>query len=243
MAVMLQDLEGAGMVINHKKSHLQPTQEVDHLGFTVNFKQGTLEVPKEKLKMVRRELGKLLTHKEMTCRKMSAILGSVRAFLMAMPFLRAFTDQLVSFVRNQQNMGWDQKVQIPSELREQVKELNEVMDQWRGRQFQGKAIVRNLHSDSSQNAWAGIDVDSKQVVQEFWREKSALHINVKELEAAINTVKSLAKRHEKVSLCVDNSVTFAYPKKGGGMIPSLNQWPDPFSSGVGRWTSNWRSNS
>ena len=64
--------------------------------------------------------------------------------------------------------------------------------------------------------------------QEFWREKSALHINVKELEAAINTVKSLAKRHEKVSLCVDNSVTFAYLRKGGGRIPSLNKMVRPF---------------
>jgi hypothetical protein len=49
-----------------------------------------------------------------------------------------------------------------------------------------------------------------------------------ELEAAMNTVMSLAKPKEKVSLSVDNSVTFAYLKKGGGKIPSLNQLVRPF---------------
>ena len=88
--------------------------------------------------------------------------------------------------------------------------------------------MRELHSDSSQEAWAGVDVTSGQIVQEYWREKRHLHINVKELEAAINTVKSLAKPGEHVTLKVDNSVTFWYLTKGGGRIPSLNQLVRPF---------------
>ena len=39
---------------------------------------------------------------------------------------------------------------------------------------------------------------------------------------------SLAKPREKVSLSVDNSVTFSYLKKGGGKIPSLNNQIRPF---------------
>ena len=71
---MLQDLDDSGMVVNHKKSHLTPTQIIDHLGFTVDLKQGVLQVPQEKMKTVRKELGKILTHAEMSCRKMAAIL-------------------------------------------------------------------------------------------------------------------------------------------------------------------------
>jgi hypothetical protein len=88
--------------------------------------------------------------------------------------------------------------------------------------------VRTLYSDSSQKAWAGVDVSSGSIVQEFWRGKQVLHINVKELEAAINTIKSLAKPREHVCLKVDNSVTFYYLKKHGGRIPSLNQMVRPF---------------
>jgi transcriptional regulator of met regulon len=229
--IMLQDLELSGMVVNKKKSQLVPSQQVEHLGFSVDFKSGHLQVPKEKMRTIRKELGKLLTHSEMTTRKMAAILGSTRSFLMAMPFLRAFTDQLVQFVCQQEKQGWDRKLPIPQALKDQVKEMGLLMEKWKGRTFQGKIPVRELHSDSSQEAWAGVDVTSGQItqmVQEFWRDKKGLHINVKELEAAINTVKSLAKPGEHVLLKVDNSVTFSYLTKGGGRIPSLNQQVRPF---------------
>ena len=62
---------------------------------------------------------------------MAAILGATRSFLMAMPFLRAFTDQLVLFVNQQEHIGWDKKVQIPSTLQAQVKEMGILMDQWK----------------------------------------------------------------------------------------------------------------
>ena len=164
----------------------------------------------------------------MTCRKKAAILGATRSFLMAMPFLMAFTDQLVKFVNQQETTGWDKRITVPPELKKQVQDMHSLMEHWKGRKFQGKAPVRELHSDSSQTAWAGVNVTNGCIVQEYWRDKSVLHINVKELEAAINTVKSLAKPKEHVSLKVDNSVTYWYLKKQGGKIPSLNQMVKPF---------------
>ena len=119
--LMLQDLEAAGMVVNIKKSHLEPTQQVDHLGFSIDLKQGVLQVPNEKMKSIRKELGKLLTHSSMSCRKMAAILGATRSFLMAMPFLRAFTDKLVQFVMHEKKIGCDRKIEIPQELKNKVR--------------------------------------------------------------------------------------------------------------------------
>ena len=184
------------------------------------------------MKAIRKELGKLLTKQEMSCRKMAAIFGATRAFLMAMPFLRAFTDQLVQFVNLQETQGWDRKIFIPKEVQDQVIEMKELMENWKGRKFQGKIPVRELHSDSSQNAWAGVYVTSGKMVQEFWRDKSGLHINVKELEAAINTVQSLSHKGEHVSLKVDNSVTFAYLSKGGDEYQAYTKWWDPFCDGA-----------
>ena len=74
LQIMLQDLESSGMVVNQKKSQLVPTQKVEHLGFMVDLKQGLLQVPQEKMKTIRNELGKLLTHSEMSCRKMAIAL-------------------------------------------------------------------------------------------------------------------------------------------------------------------------
>ena len=145
-------------------------------GLHSRFKAGLLQVPQEKLKTIQKELGKILTHSEMTTRKMAAILGATRSFLMAMPFLRAFTDQLVQFVNQQEIHGWDQKLKIPLELKEQVREMGSLILEWKGRNFHGKATVRELHSDSSQEAWSGVDKTSGQLVQEFWTEKRHLHM-------------------------------------------------------------------
>ena len=96
------------------------------------------------MKNIRKELGKLLTHSEMSCRKMAAILGAIRSFLMAMHFLRAFTDQLVQFVNQQEQIGWDRKVQIPSALQAQVKKMGAIIEQCKGRSFQGKTQHGNF---------------------------------------------------------------------------------------------------
>ena len=62
----------------------------------------------------------------------------------------------------------------------------------------------------------GLNPKTGEFVQEFWRDKCSMHINVKELEAVINTVKSPAKPGENVLLTVDNQVTFYYLLKGEG---------------------------
>ena len=169
---MLQSLREAGMTINVKKSVLEPSQTITHLGFQLDLKGGFLQVPTGKLKGVRKELGKIVTHSEMSCRKMAAILGVTRSFLTAMPFLRAFSDHMVAFVNQQENQGWDKKFPVPENLVSEVEEIRLLMKNWKGRTFGDKVSVRCLHSDSSDKAWAGIDTKTGVLVQEFWRENS-----------------------------------------------------------------------
>jgi hypothetical protein len=159
---------------------------------------------------------------------MAAILGVVRIFLCAMPFLRAFTDMMVNHVSKSQNHGWDKKLPLGMDLKEQVKMVITLMEEWKGRPFQDKIPVRTLYSDSSDLAWAGVDAKNGTIIQEFWRERGHLHINVKELHAAMDTVRSLAKPGELVTLRVDNSVTYYHLKKQGGKILKMNALVRPF---------------
>jgi hypothetical protein len=228
VAFVLNDLDKLGLQVNLKKSVLTPTQEVNYLGFTLNFAQGVLEVPQQKLKTVRRELGKLVTHSHLTPRKVAAILGTVRSFLTALPFLRAFTDQLCAFVKLQERGGWDTMHHLPKDLQSQLREVKDILLNWQGRKMEGKVAIRHLHSDASNLGWAGKDLVEGTNLHEFWREKGVLHINVKELYAALETVKSLAKKGEKVHLGVDNSVAYSYLKKSGGRKMVFNQLMRPF---------------
>ena len=227
-ALVLDDLRSLGLCINQKKSVLHPVQEVDYLGFHLNFLTGNLEVPQQKLKSVRRELAKLVTHSQLTPRKVAAILGTVRSFLTALPFLRAFTDQLCSFVKLQEKVGWDAPQCLPKDLQDQLREVKNLLQNWPGRSMEGTTVIRKLHSDASGIGWAGNDLDTGSHLHEFWRDQKGLHINVNELYAALQTVKSLAKTGEKVHLGVDNSVAYSYIKKSGGRKQVFNALMRPF---------------
>lgn len=227
LSSMVEDLLESGMKINIGKSVLEPTQNLAHLGFILDLKNGALKICPTKLKMVRKELGKLVVGKELSCRKMAAILGATRSFLVALPFLRAFTDTMVGFVNLQQTWGWDHKVKIPETLKAQLVEIKKVLEDWQGRKF-CSPITQELHSDSSDLAWGGLDLQSGAQVQEFWRHQKEQHINQKELIAAVSTVQSLAKPGGHVQLSVDNTVAFSYLKKGGGKLPHFNHIVRPF---------------
>ena len=149
--------------------------------------------------MIRRELGKVVVAENLSCRKMASILGSIRSCLVALPCLRAFTDQFVKFVNFQKSHGWDYLINIPRDLKDQLRELKSVLQNWQGRPFE-KASTKILHSGSSDFVWAGVNTQSGEAVQEFWRQKSSLHIHMKELLAATETLKSLVKPGEKICL-------------------------------------------
>lgn len=111
--VVVPDLLDSGFLINIKKSCLTPSQNIQHLGFSLDLKSGFLKICPQKIKAVKRELGKILTKESMSCRKMAAILGQVRSFLVALPFLRAFTDDMCRFVNTSQKFGWDYVQGVP----------------------------------------------------------------------------------------------------------------------------------
>ena len=227
LKLAVTDLISAGFKINLKKSCLQPSQIITHLGFILNFQEAKLQISQQKLKSVKKELGKFLLKNTMSKRQLAAILGKIRANLLALPFLRAFTTLLVSFLAATGSSSWDSKHFLPQSVKEEMQQVKRVLDTWSGRPFLVKP-TRTLHSDSSDRAWGGLDISSGDLVQEFWRNKSSLHINYKEMAAAINTVRSLAKKNENVLLCVDNQVLFYYLQKGGGRKNPFNQMLQPF---------------
>jgi len=107
-------------------------------------------------------------------------------------------------------------------------ECKQLMLNWSGRTFLDKSSSLILHSDSSTLGWAGVNTVTGEEIQDCWREKIHLHINCKELFAAMNTVRSFAKPGKKGTFCADNVVTFAYLFKGGGRLPHLNAMVRPF---------------
>ena len=72
----------------------------------------------------------MVTKDNLSCRKMASILGQVRSFLVALPFLRAFTDTMCQLVNISTQKGWNHQQKVPSNLKDQLKEIKIVLDNW-----------------------------------------------------------------------------------------------------------------
>jgi hypothetical protein len=202
---------------------------------TFHFVEGVVLVPKHKQQAYRRELGKLVRLTSVSCRKMAAILGKLRSLLVAFPGLRAFTDEMAVFTTQATKEGWDVRLPVPQALKEQVLECGKLLEKWPGRKFLGRESTQLLASDSSGLAWGGLDLtvpNQVRQIHDFWREGEDLllhtHINEKKLQAAIDTVMSLAKPGAVVKFLVDNSVAYCYARKEGGRKPLFNAILRPF---------------
>ena len=75
LRIVVEDLINSGFKINLKKSQLEPSQIVSHLGFVLNFQDGKLQISPHKLKGIKKELGKFVTKTSMSKRQVAAILG------------------------------------------------------------------------------------------------------------------------------------------------------------------------
>ena len=88
--------------------------------------------------------------------------------------------------------------------------------------------MRTFFSDSSDIGWGAIDPNSGLRLQDLLRTEWSLHINIKELKAAIAAVRSLAKPGENVIISVDNKVAYSYLKKAGEDCLTLTNCCDHF---------------
>jgi hypothetical protein len=62
--IIQQDLQDAGFVINAQKSDWEPRNKVQWLGFVLDAKNNTFEVPNEKLKRLQKNIWHNLKHKQ-----------------------------------------------------------------------------------------------------------------------------------------------------------------------------------
>lgn len=116
-----------------------------------------------------------------------------------------------------------------------------LLQTWVGRPFRSPA-KRHLELDTSTfSCGGGLDRKTRVQIQEFWREIFWLHINVKELIAAISAIRSLGQPKDTVSLTVDNQISDYYLQKGESTQPNLNTISRPLLCWCMKTTSLYKS--
>ena len=76
-------LESLGFTINHKKSTLEPTVEITHLGFKINSVSQIISLPDEKVEKILISCSELLTAKRITIRPLAQTIALLVSSFMA----------------------------------------------------------------------------------------------------------------------------------------------------------------
>ena len=129
-------LHSAGFTVNAKTFVFVPGQAIDFLGFTLDFKTGTITVPKAKLKSYRTELTKAGSLTRLTPRRAAALWGKISSLLPAFPQARLTLRTLHTHTKKAEKWGWDTALPIDNKiLFEETELLKTAMGSLRGRQF------------------------------------------------------------------------------------------------------------
>lgn len=215
---MVQDkLKELGFMIKTEKSHLRPSQRIDHLGFIIDSNSLTLTVPTSKIRDLRREASRLLRTAHCTVRQLSSFIGKAQALTVAVFPARLRTRYLLS-VKNsalQQGRTWTSTTTLPPTALQELSWWHDQLSNWNGQSFLPALPQHEVFTDASDSGW-GI-VWNQQTWQGQWTDQERLHhINYKELLVILKVIQLRQLQGSSIKVYCDNMTTISYVNKFGG---------------------------
>ena len=150
-------LENLGFVINHPKSDLHPSQEIEFLGFTVNSKRMELKLPGEKIKKIRAEAGKVLQPDTVSALTLSRLIGKMNAATQAIPMAPLYYRNLQTCLREalQEDQSYASTTVLTVEAREELEWWRDHFTQWNGQSLIAHNSSLTIKTDALKKGWGG----------------------------------------------------------------------------------------
>jgi len=215
--MVLERLTSLGFVVNHPKSHLVPTQVIEHLGFTIDSRKMTLAVPPGKVRDLRREACKIYRKGTITLRALSSFIGKALAMTAAVLPARLKTQYLVHLRNDALQKGklWTDTITLTEEAKADLRWWEESLQAWNGHTWINHSPQEEIFTDASDNGW-GI-VHNRQTYAGTWSQSDLeSHINLKELMVIWHVVTMPHLQGRRLHIYCDNTTTIAYINRFGG---------------------------
>lgn len=215
-------LQELGARINFDKSHLEPTQELEYLGFVMDSKEMKLWTPGKKLANTKKALKSFLRGGKATSREAASVLGKINALSDALLPARVHTAALHHFkMTTTTTHGWDFKATISKEAIDDVTWWTKNLQALNGRSIHPPRKDFDAGTDASDfgwGCWIRANGELRRWGGLFDKATAKEHINYKEMLAVKYFLEScpVDLRGKTVDLGIDNMTTLWYLKKWGG---------------------------
>ena len=226
LKITIDLFERAGFLLNYSKSQLQPTQQIEFLGFDIDTVAYTISLTKEKRDSICNLVSRILAcpTKKITIKLLASIIGKIVATFPCSeeaPLHYRVLDRFKVKSLALNSKKWTARVILTSACLQELR--------WWQKNVHTEAMKKSLHglkvtaktfSDSSQHSFGGCYL-SNSISSKFTVKQQLLSINTKELLAVYYTLSAFAPllaKHTVLHHC-DNQVSCHYLESRGGRCP------------------------
>lgn len=219
-------LQNLGFIINKEKSNFIPSRECSFLGFIFDSNEEVLKIDNDKRKNIDNLINSLLQEKSYTIRHLAKVLGSLTSVCPAISYGWLYTKKLERhryLSLKKHNDDYEYKIRTPSWCIPDLK-------WWKSNIYSSVGNIRkykyslHIYSDASLTGYGASC--NQEVTHGFWTtEEQQLHINILELKAAFQGLKTFAENSSstEILLRIDNTTAISYINRMGGvMYPQLH---------------------
>ena len=219
-----------GSVVNFGKSLLEPTQEIEYLGFILNSTEMKSTAPKKKLANLTKAIRQTINKREAcTARALASVLGKINSLADALFPTRVHTTGLeADKLRAKRTMGWDAPTCLSEEALNDLAWWKDNVYSMNGRSLISPTVDINCGTDASDYGWGAWMETPSGVVRwggYFTRRQQAHHINYKELLAVhymlLGPPNKEQLRNKVLGLGIDNTTAMWYLRRMGGRNSKL----------------------
>ena len=152
-------LESAGLVVNTAKSHWEPNQSGQWLGFVLNIDLGFIAIPENKVEMLKQCLIQAVGAQVLPARFLASIVGRVISMGLALgPIARLRTRSMYCLLNSR--TSWADRLIINDEVKEELYFWRSCIDEFNGQKlWKSASAVRVVYSDASGTGYAGYTVE------------------------------------------------------------------------------------
>ena len=149
-------LENLGFIINSQNSRIDPTQQIEFLGFEINSLKMELKLPGEKFKKIRQDARRLLDMPHPKAIHLSRLLRKLNHASQAIPPAPLFYRNMQQSLRQALTYGtreYSNPVRINLETRRELQWWIDHLNRWNGKFLLNQKPSLTIETDASTTGW------------------------------------------------------------------------------------------